>query len=75
MRVPGRRVKERQLIERGGIVVAVEVDLVYPDFDPDEPCYESETVEFLREVAERADRADVSWLRSHGTVYELVEAP
>lgn len=75
MRVPGRRVKERQLIERGRIVVAVEVDLVYPDFDPEEPCYESETVEFLREVAERADRADVSWLHAHGTVYELVEAP
>jgi hypothetical protein len=75
MRVAGRRVRERQLIERGRIVVAVEVDLVYPDFDPDEPCYESETIEFLREVAERADRADMTWLRSHGTVYELVEAP
>lgn len=75
MRVAGRRVRERQLIERGRIVVAVDVDLVYPDFDPDEPCYESETIEFLREVAERADRADMTWLRSHGTVYELVEAP
>jgi hypothetical protein len=73
MRVPGKRVKERQFIERGRLVVAVEVDLVYPDFDPDEPCYESETIEFLREVAERAERADLDWLRSHGTVYELIE--
>jgi len=74
MRVSGKRVKERQLIERGRLVVAVEVDLVYPDFDPDAPCYESETVEFLREIAERAERADLNWLRSHGTVYELIEA-
>lgn len=74
MRVPGRRVKERQLIECGRLVVAVDVDLVYPDFDPDEPCYESETVEFLREVSERAERADMRWLRSHATVYELIEA-
>jgi hypothetical protein len=74
MHVPGKRVRERQLIERGRLVVAIEVDLVYPDFDPDEPCYESETVEFLREVAERAERADLDWLRSRGTVYELIEA-
>ena len=71
MRVSGKRVKERQLIERGRLVVAVNVDLVYPDFDPDEPCYESETIEFLREVAERTETGDVDWLRLHGTVYEL----
>jgi hypothetical protein len=74
MRVPGKRVKERQLIERGRYVVAVEVDLVYPDFDPAEPCYESETIEFLREVAEHADRGDLGWLEAHGTIYERIEA-
>jgi hypothetical protein len=73
MRVRGRRVKERQLIERGRLVVAVDVDLVYPEFDPDSPCYESETIEFLREVAERAETADVAWLSSHGTVFELMD--
>jgi len=67
-------VKERQLIECGRLAVAVDVDLVYPDFDPDEPCYASETIEFLREVAERAERADMPWLRSHATVYEPIEA-
>lgn len=74
MRLPGKRVKERQLIERGRFVVSVEVDLVYPDFNPGEPGYEAETVEFLREVAERADREDLDWLRSHGRVFELVGA-
>ena len=71
MRIPGKRIRERQLVERGGFVVAVEVDLVYPDFDPDEPCYESETIDFLKEVEEHAARGDLQWLRKHGTLYEL----
>lgn len=74
MRIPGKRIKERQLIEGGRYVVAVDVDLVYPDFDPSEPCYESETIELLREVADRAGRADLDWLSKRGTVFELVEA-
>ena len=73
MRVPGKRVKERQWIEGGRYVVAVEVELVYPDFDPSEPCYEAETIELLREVAAHAERGDLAWLQQRGTVYELVE--
>lgn len=72
MQVAGKRVKERQFIESGRLVVSVEVDLVYPDFDPSEPCYESETVDFLREVSERAERGDVEWLKAHGKVFEQV---
>lgn len=74
IRVPGKRVEERQFTERGRFVVAVEVDLIYPDFDPDEPYYESETIELLREVAERAERADLDWLRFHGTIHELIKS-
>jgi hypothetical protein len=72
MRIPGKRVKERQLIERGRYVVAVDVDLVYPDYDPSEPGYESETVEFLREVASRAEQEDLDWLKAHGQIFQLV---
>jgi hypothetical protein len=39
-----------------------------------EPCYESETVQFLQEVKERADKGDVDWLRQHGKVYRALEA-
>jgi len=55
-------------------VVAVDVEMVIPVDDPSEPCYEPETVDLLRQVAEHADRGDVQWLRQHGSVYELVEA-
>jgi len=75
MRIPGKRVKERQLVERGRYVVAVDAELVYPDFDPSEPCYESETIEFLQEVADRAEHSDLPWLRRHGAVFESVGAP
>lgn len=74
MHMPGKRIRERQWIERGRYVVSVDIELVYPEFDPSEPCYEAETVDFLREVAERAERGDVDWLRAHGRVFELVEA-
>jgi hypothetical protein len=48
--------------------------MVIPSGDPTEPCYESETVNFLREVREHADRNDVAWLQRNVKVYELVEA-
>ena len=72
MRVPGKRVKRTRLIHSDQYVVAVEVEMVIPVDDPSEPCYEAETVEFLREVAEHAERRDVAWLRHHGKVYEAV---
>ena len=54
-------------------MVAVEVEVVIPPDDPSEPCYEHETVQFLREVADHAGRNDVGWLKQHGKLYELVE--
>jgi hypothetical protein len=72
MRIEGKRVKRTRLIERGRYVVAVEVEMVIPPDDPSEPCYESETVELLRQVEAHAERGDVAWLRQVGKVYELV---
>jgi hypothetical protein len=72
MRVEGRRVKRTRLIQRGSYVVAVEVEMVIPTDDPSEPCYESETVEFLKQVAERAEQGDTAWLLQHGQVYERI---
>ena len=50
MRIPGERIKRTRLIQTDKYVVAVEVEMVIPVDDPSEPCYESETVQFLREV-------------------------
>jgi hypothetical protein len=54
--------------------VALEVEMVIPVDDPSEPCYESETVQLLKETKERADRGDVAWLKQHGKVYALIGA-
>jgi len=74
MRVPGERVKRTRLIQTDRYVVAVEVEMVIPVDDPSEPCYESETVQLLREVKERAERGDVTWLTQKGKVYAAVGA-
>ena len=42
--------------------VAVEVEMVIPVDDPSEPCYESETIQLLREIEEHAEREDLDWL-------------
>jgi hypothetical protein len=74
MRIPGKRIKRTRLIQSDKYVIAVEVEMVVPDDDPSEPCYESETVQFLREVKERADGGDLSWLVQKGKVYAAVSA-
>ena len=74
MRIAGKRVKRTRLIQSEKCVVAVEVEMVIPIDDPSEPCYESETVQLLREVKEHADCGDIAWLRQKGKVYVAVEA-
>jgi hypothetical protein len=74
MRIAGKRIKRVRWIHTERYVVAVEVEAVIPVDDPSEPCYESETVQLLREVEERARRDDVEWLKQHGKLYEAVDA-
>jgi len=74
MRIPGKRIKRLRWVHTERYVVGVEVEAVIPVDDPGEPCYESETVQLLREVEERARRGEVEWLKQHGRVYEVVDA-
>ena len=74
MRIAGERIKRTRLIQTDKYVVAVEVEMVVPADDPSEPCYESETVELLREIKEHAERDDVGWLTKKGKVYAAVAA-
>lgn len=69
MHIAGQRIKRTRLIQSDQYIVAVEVELVVPEDDPSEPCYESETINLLREVKERADAGDLEWLQRHGKVY------
>jgi len=74
MRIPGQRMKRTRLVQSDRYVVAVDVEMVVPVDDPSEPCYEAETINLLREIKQRADAGDLSWLQRHGKVYEAVGA-
>jgi hypothetical protein len=74
MHIPGQRIKRTRLIQTDRYVVAVDVEMVFPTDDPSEPCYESETVQLLREIKERAERGDLDWLTRQGKVYAAVGA-
>ena len=74
MRIPGQRFMRKRLIQTSRYVIAVDVEMVIPDEDPSEPCYEAETVKYLQEVKERAERNEIAWLKEHGRVYEAVDA-
>lgn len=72
MRLPGERIKRTRLVQSEKYVVAVE--MVIPPDDPSEPCYESETVELLRQIKEHADQGDVDWLTGKDKVYAALDA-
>ena len=71
---PDSESKRTRLIQTDKFVVAVEVEMVVPADDPSEPCYESETIQLLREIKEHAEREDVAWLTQKGKVYAAVDA-
>lgn len=74
MKIPGQRVVRTRLVQTDKYVVAVQIEMVIPEDDPSEPCLESETVEFLQRVRQRAEAGDLNWLRAHGKVYAALEA-
>ena len=74
MRIEGKRIHRTRLVRTEQFIVAVDVEAVLPDADPSEPCYESETVELLREVESHARKGDLNWLRQHGKVYAAINA-
>ena len=74
MRIEGKRLKRTRLIQKGRYVISIDVELVIPPEDDSEPCYEAETVVFLREIAEHAEQGDIEWLRRRGKVFELVDS-
>jgi hypothetical protein len=74
MRIQGKRIKRTRLVQNGRYVVSVDVEMVVPRDDDSEPCYEAETVQLLREIAERAEQGDLEWLRRRGKVFELVDS-
>lgn len=74
MMLKGQRIRRTRLVHTDELVIAVEIEMVIPVDDPSEPCLEAETVQFLKEVADHADRHDLDWLKQHGKVYALISA-
>lgn len=73
MSLISHKVRKTRFVQTEQYVVAVEVELVVPEEDPGEPCYEPETVAFLREVQQRAEQGDLPWLLQHGKVYAALK--
>ena len=74
MKIPGQRVVRTRFVQTEKYVIAVQIEMVIPEDDPSEPCLESETVEFLQRVRQKAEADDLTWLRAHGKVYAALEA-
>ena len=74
MKFEGQRVKRTRWVHAGPCVVQVEVEAIVPIDDPSEACYEPQTVQFLRQVHERAQAGDIEWLKQVGRVYAQVPA-
>ena len=67
-----RREMRKRWVQRGRFAVEVEIEVVYPDDDPSEPCLEPDAVRKLDEIARRAEQGDLAYLRSVGRVFEAV---
>jgi len=68
-----RREKMKRWLQRGQYAVELEVEVVYPVDDPSEPCLEPKTVRFLDEVAQRAEKGDLAYLRKVGRVFQAID--
>ena len=66
--------KRIRWVQRGDFAVEVEVDVVYPQDDPEEPCLEPQTIRLLDEIARRAERGDLAYLRHVGRVFQAIPA-
>ena len=74
MSLAGKKVKRTRLVRTDDYIVAVEVEALIPDADPSEACFESQTVELLRQVEQHAKSGDIEWLKQHGKVYAALQA-
>ena len=66
--------KRIRWVQRGDFAVEVEVDVVYPQDDSEEPCLEPQTIRLLNEIARRAERGDLAYLRHVGRVFQAIPA-
>lgn len=67
-----RREKRKRWVQRGQYAVEVEVEVVYPEDDPSEPCLEPATLRWLDEIARKAEEGDAQYLPKVGRLFQAV---
>ena len=67
-----RRAMRKRWVQRGQYAVEVEVEVVYPEDDPSEPCLEPATLRWLDQVARKAEEGDVQYLQKVGRLFQAV---
>jgi len=67
-----RRETRKRWVQRGQYAVEVEVEVIYPEDDPAEPCLEPATLRWLDEVARKAEEGDIEYLRKVGRLFQAV---
>ncbi len=67
-----RREMRKRWVQRGRYAVEVEVEVIYPEDDPSEPCLEPTTLRWLDEVARKAEEGDVEYLQQAGRLFQAV---
>ncbi len=69
-----RKKKMKEWIVAGPYAVLVEIEAVYPEEDPSEPCFTPETVRFLERIEALAEARDLKSLEKLGKVYVRLKA-
>lgn len=67
-----KREKRKRWVQRGNYAVEVEVEVIYPAEDPNEPCLEPATIRWLDEVAAKAEAGDLAFLQRAGRVFQAI---
>ncbi len=67
-----KKEKPKRWVQREQFAVEVEVEVVFPEDDPSDPCLEPATVRWLDEIASRAAVGDLDYLRKVGRVFQAV---
>lgn len=67
-----RRERRKRWVQRGQYAVEVDVEIVFPQENPWEPCLEPDTVRWLDEIARKAAEGDVAYLQKVGRVYQAI---
>jgi hypothetical protein len=70
--MPDRKERRKRWVKGGRFAVEVEIEVIFTEEDPSEPCLRPATLRFLDEVRVRAEVGDLAYLKSVGTVYEAV---